>query len=184
MATVAEHFGDPDWFATDKPDSEATTVFRLMEDTDVGVTLTYDDFDRVLGRDFKSNRQPWNTALRRWHAEKPNAGTWVNVQRVGYMRVAEWDEVKGAGKAHESRMRKQARKSKTRYRSADPSVMSDDQKREQSDLLVRVGKLEQAMRSTKKEIAVLKKTKANVTDVDDLRDQLAALTKKINDASS
>ena len=109
MATVTEHFGDPDWFNTDKPDSEATTVFRLMEDTAPGVTLTYDDLDRVLGRDFKSNRQPWNTALRRWHADLPNHGTWVNVQRVGYMRVAEWDEVKGAGKAHEARMRKQAR---------------------------------------------------------------------------
>jgi hypothetical protein len=179
MATVAERFGDEGWFEQ-REDSEASRVFRAMEDIPVAGSLTYDDLDRILGRDFKANRQPWNNALRRWHRDRPNEGTWVNVQRVGYQRVAEWVDVKATGQAHEKRMRKQASKSKDRYRSADPALMTDDQKREHTELLVRVGKLEQAMRSTKKEITLLKRTKANTTDVDDLRQQVAELSAKLD----
>lgn len=180
MATVAERFGDPDWFSP-RADSEANKVFLAMQDVAPGVTMTYADLDRILGRDFVANRQPWFNALRRWHAECEHMGTWVNVQRIGYQRVGEWTDVKATGKNHEKRMRRQATKSKARYASADPSALSDDQKREQSDLLVRIGRLEQAMRSTRAEIRVLKKSKADTTVVDELREQVEGLAKKLND---
>lgn len=179
MATVAERFGDENWF-NPREDSEASRVFRAMQDTAVGGTLTYDDLDRILGRDFKSNRQPWFNALRRWHRDQPNSGTWINSQKIGYQRVGEWSDVKATGKSHEKRMRRQATKSKARYASADPSALSDDQKREQSDLLVRIGRLEQAMRSTRAEIRVLKKSKADTTVVDELREQVEVLAKKLD----
>lgn len=178
MATVAERFGDENWFEQ-REDSEASRVFRAMEDVPIGGTLTYEDLDRVLGRDFKANRQPWNNALRRWHRDQLNSGTWVNVQRIGYQRVAEWDDVKDTGKTHEKKMRRQASKSKDRYRSADPAQMTDEQRREQAEMLVRIGKLEQAMRAARKEVATLHKVKANNTDVDELRQQVEALTKRI-----
>lgn len=180
MATVQEHFGNADWF-TPREDSEASRVFKAMQDIPVDGILTYDDLDRILGRDFSSNRQPWNTSLKRWHRDMPQSGTWRCVQRVGYQRVGEWSDVKGTGKAHEGRMRRQAKKSKQRYGSADPAVLTDLQKQEQSELLTRVGRLEQAMRTTKAEIRVLRKTKANVADVDELKDQIKALTDKIAD---
>jgi alkylated DNA nucleotide flippase Atl1 len=179
MATVAQFFGDEKWFEP-REDSEASQIFKAMSDIPVGGVLTYDDLDRILGRDFKSNRGPWNNALRRWHRDMPNGGTWRCVQRVGYQLVADWDKVQETGKSHESRMRSQARKSKARYKSADQAQMSDAEKRVQSEMLTRIGKLEAAMRSTKKEIAVLKKTKADTTDVDDLRQQVKVLSEKLD----
>ncbi len=179
MATVEEHFGDPDWFSP-RPDSETNKLFASMQDTAAGMTLTYTDLDRILGRDFKSNRQPWFNALRRWHSECPQMGTWVNLQRVGYQRIANWDDVKASGRNHERKMRRQAVKSRARYASADPSVLTNDQKREQNDLLVRIGRLEQAMKSTRAEVRTLKKNKADVTVVDELRQQVEAMAQKLD----
>lgn len=178
MPTIEEHFGDPNWFEA-REDSETSKVFMAMRDVAPGETMTYDDLDRVLGRDFKSNRQPWFNALRRWHRDMPNGGTWRCVQRVGYQRVEQWVDVKGTGTAHEAKMRRQARKSKARYASADQSLLTDDQKREQSTLITRIGRLEQAMRATKAEIRVLKRTKAETTDVEELREQMQKLAKKV-----
>ncbi len=79
-------------------------------------------------------------------------------------------------------MRRQARKSKARYSSADESKLTDDERREKSTLITRIGRLEQAMRSTKAEIRVLKRTKAEVTDVDALREEVQRLAKKLDDA--
>ena len=183
MASVEEHFGDADWFLP-REDSEASIVFKAMTDVPEDGTLTYDDLDRVLGRDFKTNRGPWNDALRRWHRDMPQGGTWRCIHRVGYQRVTEWGDVKGTGVSHEQRMRRQAKKSRQRYVSADQSLMTDEQKQEQSSMITRIGKLEAAMRSTKAEIKVLKRTKADTSDVDILRDQVAALTEIVTKLST
>jgi hypothetical protein len=146
-----------------------------MEDSVDGTILHYDDLDRILGRDFVSNRAPWFSALRRWHREHPGSGTWINVQRVGYQRRDDWDGTKQAGRAHEKRMRRQARNARQRYASADQSIMTDDERREQSEVLTRLGRLEAAMKSTRRDVTALKKTKADATAVDDLRQQVEKL---------
>ena len=178
MATIAEHFGRSDWF-TPSAESETGRIFAAMEDTADGVTLTYEDLDRILGRDFKSNRAPWLAALRRWHRDHPGEGTFVNVQRIGYQRRSDWDGAKSAGKHHELKMRRQAKRSKQRYSAADQSKMTDPERNEQTELLVRIGRLEAAMRSTKRDVTALRREKADVAAVDDLRQQVAALSEAV-----
>lgn len=179
MATVEGHFGKDHYFTPRDEISEASKIFAAMSDLPSGSLLSYDDLDRVLGREFKDNRSPWFDALNRWHRDVPEGGTWKNVPKIGYQHVADWGGVKETGEAHQKKVKRQVKKSKQRYLSADLSKMDDAQKRDQADLLVRVGRLEAASKSHKADIRVLRKTKAEKSDVAALQDQMQALTEAV-----
>lgn len=179
MASVAEHFGDPDWFAP-KADSETNRIFRAMEDVPDGGILTYADLSRVLDRDYRDNTSPWGKALRRWHREHPEWGTFENIRGVGYRRRNDWKGIKQLGKGHERKMSRQAKKAEQRYDAANPSSMSNDERLELDVAKSNITKLQSAMRAARKDILVLRREKADKSAVDELREQIAELAKKVD----
>lgn len=183
MATLAETHGDASWFNPKNDQSQATLVYAHLCDMENGEMVTYDELSQLLGREFLDDRGPFLIALRRF--EKLGRGTFRNVRKVGYRYVADWNEVKGVGQQRAKRAIKQVRNQKRAIASGAPRTAAE--KAEQEAMLNRVGILESAMRTTKRqlqlvkrEVKVLKETKAEGSDLDILRAEVEALRRRVD----
>jgi len=158
--------------------SEVDKCYALAEDVDIGITVTYADLDRVLGRDFRQSRNPWYSAVRRFHREHPGEGTFQTLPNVGFRKVADWATTQQNVDSRRKRAAKQIRRAKGEVAAADRSTMTPDEQRRQSELEVRLGMVESALRSVRKELTLAKRkveTKADEGEVIELRQRLARL---------
>jgi hypothetical protein len=185
MATLAETHGEDSWFSPKNSESEASKVYAELCDASVGDVITYADLSLVLGRDFLDDRGPFYAARRKF--EKLERGTFVVIRNTGVKYVADWDQVSKAGKQRHKRAQVQVRAEKRTTASADKTRMSNSEKADQINTLTRIGILESAMRSTKrqlqlvkKEVRVLRETKAEGTDLDAVKAELEALRQRLD----
>jgi len=165
--------------------SEADRIIAHLHDVPIGTIIAYEDLDRVLGRDFRTDRAPWYTATRRFVRENPGKGMFINVRGIGFQKVDSWSEVQDASKDRQKRAARQIHRSRTEVTAADRTKMTASEQQAQTDVQTRLGRLESALRSQKKEISLVKKqvkSKAEKSDVDELRRQIEELTKKVDGA--
>ena len=163
--------------------SESDKILALMEDCPVGNTITYSDLHRVLGRSFESNRNPWYVAAKRFVRLHPGGGVFKTVNTVGYQKVSDWDGVEEQVHKRRKKAARQVRTGKNSIAGADPARMSPDEKRKMVELSTRMGVLESAMRSTKRDLTLVKRqvdTKADASVVDDLMAEVARLAAKVD----
>jgi hypothetical protein len=183
MATLAETHGENSWFNPKNDQSQATLVYGHLCDMENGDVVTYEELSQLLGREFLDDRGPFIIALRRF--EKLGRGTFRNVRKMGYRYVADWNEVKGVSQQRAKRAIKQVRGQKRAIASGAPKTAAE--KAEQDQMLNRMSILESAMKSTKRqlqlvkrEVKVLKETKAEGTDLDTLRAEVEELRRRVD----
>lgn len=156
--------------------SEVDKIYALIEDTDVGLIITYSDLERVLGRDFRDNRNPWYKAVRRYQRDHPGRGTFATVANVGYRKVADWQAIQGNVEDKRKRAARQIRRAKGEASSADRSKMSKTEQDRQTQVEIRLGMVESALRSVRKELTLGKrKTENTDAEVIELRRRLEEL---------
>jgi hypothetical protein len=160
--------------------SEADKCYALAEDVDIGIIVTYADLDRVLGRDFRASRNPWYAAVRRFHKEHPGEGTFTTISNVGFRKVADWATTQENVDKRRKRAGVQIRRAKGEVAAADRSTMTSDEQRRQTELEIRLGVVESALRSVRKELTltkrrVVKNEEDSEAEVIELRQRLANL---------
>jgi hypothetical protein len=134
--------------------SEADLVEQELMACPPGGTVEYADLDRVLGRPFRDNRSPYYTALRR--VEKHGQRTFIAVDGQGYRRVDPNEHVT-VGKQHERKARRQVSKAASKYRSAERSSLTNEERQELDAATTAVKRMGQFMRRTGKRLDALEK---------------------------
>lgn len=109
--------------------------WRLVYDhaatLEVGDTITYDDLDAILGRDFKASRTPIYDAIR--HLEQDSSRTLRNVQNVGY-RVAQAIEHEELARHHHRKSGRSIRRAASKIASADRTQLTAEERRRFDDM--------------------------------------------------
>lgn len=165
MATLAERGFTP----LDGVSSEADKVYHALLDIAPGNFMTYPDLDRVLGREFRINRTPMYTALRR--VEKYHNISFRNVPKLGFQRISEGeqlvDHVKDARRSAKRQTDKAIRRSEARTDVAiTPQVQQQLDRLNTSLKTVKSALVAQGKRLTTLERKVERTTKSQLTRAD------------------
>lgn len=154
MATLAERFR-----TVDGADSESDKIYNAMLDVAPGQVLTYGDLDRILGRDFRADRTPYYTALKR--VEKRQAITFRTIARHGFQRIALGDDLVDHVKNTQGRARRQASKAVDRSMARTDVEMSEAVRKELDRLNEGLSAVKSALTSQRRKVAALERKVEN-----------------------
>lgn len=122
--------------------SESDKILGLMLDTPMGNTIMYADLDRVLGREFLVDRNPFYTARERLHKQHAERGTFLTIRNVGYMRSDKFTDTKNEAQKRGKRAKRQVTKGKTVLMATDRSNLTDEERKEITGLSENFARME------------------------------------------
>lgn len=144
--------------------------WRLVYDhavtLEVGDTITYDDLDAILGRNFKASRSPIYDAIR--HLEQDSRRTLRNVVNVGY-RVARAIEHEDLARHHHRKSRRSIRRATSKIASADRRQLTAEERRRFDDMQAQFDQQATMLRrlDTKPISVLLNNKRTERADIDD-----------------
>lgn len=170
-------------FETKGDTAEWRLIYNHALTLNIGATITYDDFERILGRDLRDSRTPVYDAMR--HLEKDAHRTLTAVTNTGY-RIAEPSEHEGLAKHHHRKSKRQLRRAVSKASSADRSALSPEERkridnvemalRQHSDMIQR---LDTRTREQAKALKELRRaTNEDVAEVSEKVDRLESLLQR------
>lgn len=167
-------------FKTKGDQAEWVTVYEALAALPVGETLTYEQLDEALSRDFRQDRGPIYRATRQ--LERDDHRTVCAVRNVGY-RIVEAREHEALARNHHKRSRRQLKKAVAKAASADRTALTAEERKRIDGLEMSLRQHSQMIRRLEardeqraQEIKALRREKnADVAELSERVDRLAAL---------
>ena len=158
-------------------------VYDALAGLEVGKTLTYEELDLILKRDFREDRSPIYRAAKQ--LENEDHRTVVSVRNQGY-RVVEAREHEALARHHHKKSRRQLGKAVAKAASADRSALTTDERKRIDGLEMSlrqhsqmIRRLEQRDEQREAQIKALKRdTSADVAELSERVDRLSELLER------